>query len=81
MPSLHTVGATPGCSFQMHFHLDTNPHQRLPEIIEEPFFSWMKEFGNIILYLKVMEDRDQNHILFNFYTVVLGRPLNTVMYI
>lgn len=38
MPSLHTVGAAEGCSFQMHFHLGTNPHQRLPEIIEEPFF-------------------------------------------
>lgn len=37
MPSLHTVGAAEGCSFQMHFHLGTNPHQRLPEIIEEPF--------------------------------------------
>lgn len=32
MPSLHTVGAAEGCSFHMHFHLGTNPHQRAAEI-------------------------------------------------
>lgn len=37
MPSLHAVGAAEGCSFHMHFHLGTNPHQRLPGIIGEPF--------------------------------------------
>lgn len=41
MPSLHTVGAAEGCSFHMHFHLGTNPHQRVPEIIGEPLFFFM----------------------------------------
>lgn len=49
MPSLHTVGAAEGCSFQMHFHLGTNPRQRLPEIIEEPFLSWLGESIDLTL--------------------------------
>lgn len=54
MPSLHTVGAAEGCSFRMHFHLGTNPHQRLPEIIGEPFFSWLGEFVNLLLWPEVV---------------------------
>lgn len=52
MPSLHTVGTSEGCSFQMHFHLGTNPHQRLPEIIENYFFMW-GEWGGASLNLIV----------------------------
>lgn len=47
MPSLHTVGAAEGCSFQMHFHLGTNPHQRVPEIIGEPLFFFFFMVGGV----------------------------------
>ena len=58
MPSLHTVGATEDSSFQMHFHLGTNPRQTLPKELCPELFSifigWLGEFVNFVVRPKVV---------------------------
>lgn len=74
MPSLHTVGAAEGCSFRMHFHLGTNPHQRLPEIIVEPFFFHGRgEFVNLILHPEVRRATVLDYIDYNVCTIFIWK--------